>query len=516
MRLVIDRVKRWTIRILLAASEVVGFAKTGGLADVAGALPPALARRGHDCAIIMPLYHCTRLGKATLERTEHILRVPVGGRTIEGRLWKSQVPGTEVPVFLVDQPEFFDRDNPSFGRGLYSFLRTNGTRGDYPDNDQRFIFFCRAVLEAIRLLDFWPDIMHANDWQTGLIPVYLAEDYSRYPNPALQARYKKIRTLFTVHNIAYQGAFWSGTTATAGLDWRLYNPSQLECYSHFNFLKAGLVFSDFLNTVSPTYAREIQTPYYGCGLQGVLSERRQRLVGIVNGLDTKVWDPANDSLLPANYHADALEPGKALCKADLQKRSGLTEDAAAPLLGVVARLVEQKGVDLIVQAAPGFLQRGAQLVLLGDGDPHYHTMLEGIRGQFPGQVSLTFGFNEALAHLIEAGADMFLMPSLYEPSGLNQLYSMRYGTPPVARATGGLADTVVDASPANIENGTATGFSFQAYTPTAFLDAVQRGINLYRGPAPLWHRLIRNAMLQDWSWDRVAAEYEKVFERMRG
>jgi starch synthase len=493
---------------------VVGFAKTGGLADVAGALPPALARRGHDCAVLLPLYHCARLGRIPLQPTEHVLRVPVAGRTVEGRLWRGVLPGSDVPAYLVEQRELFDRDDPTLGRGLYQFLRTNGSRGDYPDNDARFIFFCRAVLEAIRLLDFWPDVLHANDWQTGLVPVYLREEYARYPNPALRSRYHKVRTLYTVHNIAYQGAFWSGTIVTAGLDWRLYNPGQLECYGHVNFLKAGLVFSDYVNTVSPTYAREIQTPYYGCGLQGVLSARRDRLFGIVNGVDYRVWDPATDPHLAAHYSAEDLF-GKAVCKAALQKRCGLPEDASVPVLGVVARLVEQKGIDLVGRAGPGYLQRGCQLVVLGDGDPGYHAMLENLRNQFPDRVSLTFGFNEALAHQIEAGADLFLMPSLYEPSGLNQLYSMRYGTPPVVRATGGLADTVVDATPANLGADTATGFSFQAYTPDAFLDAILRGLSLYRGPAEPWRRLVRTAMRQDWSWDRSAAEYEKLYSKMK-
>jgi starch synthase len=367
----------------------------------------------------------------------------------------------------------------------------------------------------MRLLDFWPDIVHVNDWQTGLVPVYLREEYARYPNPALQARYNRVRTLCTVHNIAYQGTFWAGTMTAAGLDWRLYTPGKLEFYGHISFLKAGLVHADAINAVSPTYAREIQTPYYGCGLQGVLSERRDRLFGIVNGVDYGVWDPTADPHLAGRYSADDLA-GKAACKAALQKQCGLPDEPRAPLLGVVARLVEQKGIDLIGKAGPGYLQRGCQLVVLGDGDPDCHAMLERLRDQFPERVRLHFGFHEGLAHQIEAGADLFLMPSLYEPSGLNQLYSMRYGTPPIVRATGGLADTVVDASPANLENGTATGFSFQAYTPDAFLDTVQRALALYHGPSEPWTRLVRTAMRQDWSWDRSAREYEALYERIVG
>lgn len=497
---------------MLAASEVVGFAKTGGLADVAGALPPALARRGCQCAIILPLYRCTRQAANPPKPTDITFTVPVGDKKIPGRLWRSTLPGSDLPVYLVEQNDYFDRDDPLYKRGIYQFLRTNGTRGDYPDNCARFVFFCRAVLEAVRLLDYWPDVLHANDWQTGLLPVYLREVYSQHPNAALRAKYRRVRTLFTVHNIAYQGAFWHWDMNLAGLDWKLFNKNQLEFYGHLNCLKAGLVFSDLINTVSPTYAREIQTPYYGCGLQGVLSERRHRLFGIVNGVDYQSWNSATDRYLPAHYSVEALAPGKPQCKAALQERCGLPADPKAPLLGVVARLVEQKGIDLVVNAAPRLLDDGAQLVVLGEGDPQYHQMLSELRDRYPQRMSLTLGFSEAQAHQIEAGADLFLMPSLYEPSGLNQLYSMRYGTPPVVRATGGLADTVVDTTVATLANGMATGFSFQAFTGNALLEATQRGIALYRGQTATWQQILTTAMRADWSWDRSAAEYERLYE----
>jgi starch synthase len=500
---------------LLAASEVVGFAKTGGLADVAGALPPALARLGHECAVILPLYRCTHQAADPPKPTDLTFTVPVGDRMMPGRLWRSKLPGSDIPVYLVEQKEYFDRDDPVYKRGIYQFLRSNGTRGDYPDNFARFVFFCRAVLEAMRLLDYWPDVLHANDWQTGLLPVFLREEYARHPHLTLREKYNRVRTLFTIHNIAYQGIFWHWDMDTARLDWRLFNKDQLEFYGHLNCLKAGLVFADLLNTVSPTYAREIQTPYYGCGLQGVLSERRHRLFGIVNGVDYRVWDPATDPHLPAHYGVDAIAPGKPECKAALQEECGLPVEPDAPLLGVVARLVEQKGVELIGQAAPRLLDDGAQLVVLGEGDPQYHQMLSAVRGRYPQRVSLTFGFSEAFAHRIEAGADLFLMPSLYEPSGLNQLYSMRYGTPPVVRATGGLADTVVDTTLATLANGTATGFSFQAFTGDALLEATQRGVALYRGQTDTWRQVLTTAMRADWSWDRSAAEYERLYQLLR-
>ena len=362
------------IRVLLAASEVVGFAKTGGLADVAGALPPALARRGCQVAVILPLYRCARTGKAPVEPTDLVFHVPVGGRSVQGRLWRSRLPGSDVPVYLVENADYYDRDDPATGRGLYQFKQAGELR-DYPDNFARYAFFCRAVFEAIRLLDFWPDVLHLNDWQTGLAAVHLRETYHHY-TVAGWDRYERAKTLFTIHNMAYQGVFWHWDMKTADLSWRLFNPRQLEFHGHLNCLKAGLVFSDLINTVSPTYAKEIQTPYFGCGLQGVMSERRDRLFGIVNGCDYSVWDPLSDPYLAAHYDADHVTPGKPACKEALQRRLGLAVEPGAPLLGVVARLVEQKGVELILKAAPTLLQQGAQLAVLGQGDPAYHTQLQ--------------------------------------------------------------------------------------------------------------------------------------------
>jgi starch synthase len=500
---------------------VVGFAKTGGLADVAGSLPLALARRGHQCAVIMPLYRSCRTGRSPLEPTDLHFRVPIAGRPVPGRLWQSVLPGSSLPIYFVEQPDYYERDDPAQGRGIYQQAQPDGSKRDYPDNCERFVFFNRAILESMRLLDFWPDVLHVNDWQTGLVPVYLREQYralSENWHPGLgQPRpyYDRVRALLTIHNIAFQGVFWHWDMLIAGLDWKLFNQQQLEFFGHLNFLKAGIVYADLLNTVSPTYAREIQTPYYGCGLQGVLAEHRHKLSGIVNGVDYAVWSPEQDPHLPAHYSADALAPGKPTCKAELQRRHGLAELPDAPLLGVVARLTEQKGVDLIAEVAPTLLEQGAQLVVLGEGDPTYHRAFEKLRARFPARMGLTLGFNEPLAHLIEAGSDLFLMPSLFEPSGLNQLYSMRYGTPPVVRATGGLADTVVDTNPSSLADGTATGFSFAAYSASALRETVQRALTLFRTDKERWLRVVRNGMRQDWSWDRSAAEYEKLYLRLR-
>jgi starch synthase len=504
------------IRILLASSEVVGFSKTGGLADVAGSLPAALAARGHQCAVITPLYRGSRSAAPRPEPTELTFSVPIGPKTVLGRLWQSQLPNSNVPVYLVEQPTYFDRDDPAQGRGLYNETQPDGSRRDYSDNCERYVFFNRAILEAMRLLDFWPEVLHVNDWQSALAPVYMREGISSLSNEKLQQRYKSIRTLITIHNIAFQGVFWHFDMPLTGLPWQLFNDQKLEFYGRLSFLKGGLVYSDLINTVSPTYAREIQTPYYGCGLQGLLTHQSSRLFGIVNGVDYSVWDPHTDRHLPANYSVDSLEPGKPLCKAELQQRMELRVDPRPPLLGVVARLTEQKGVDLIAAAAPAFFAEGAQLVVLGDGEQRFHRAFEQLKIKYPNQLGLKLGFSEPLAHLIEAGSDAFLMPSLYEPSGLNQLYSLRYGTPPIVRSTGGLADTVVDATPASLADDTATGFRFAAFSADALRETVHRALALFRNEPLVWRKIVRNGMRADWSWNRSAAEYEKLYTRLRG
>jgi starch synthase len=502
--------------VLLAASEVVPFAKTGGLADVAGSLPQALARRGHQCAVILPLYRSSRAGKIPLHRIDRSFTVPIGGSVVTGNLWQAALPDASVSVYLVEQPTYFERDDPAQGRGLYQLNLPDGKKSDYPDNSERFVFFNRAVLEAIRLLDYWPDVLHNNDWQTGLVPVYLREEHSRRLAPDLRARFSRIRTVFTIHNIAYQGLFWHWDMPLTGLDWRLFNHEQLEFYGKLNFLKAGIVFSDAITTVSPTYAREIQTPYYGCGLEGVLAERRNRLTGIVNGVDYAVWNPETDPHIAANYDPEMVVEKKPICKTALQRRYGLPEKPKIPLLGIVSRLVEQKGIHLVGKTADSWLTQddGAQLVVLGEGDPVYHRMLQDLQMRHSDRVGLTLGFDEVLAHQIEAGADIFLMPSEYEPSGLNQLYSLKYGTVPVVRATGGLADTIVDATPENLAAGRATGFSFLANYAGAFLVAVERALDCYRHHPNQWLQIMQTGMRQDWSWDHSAIEYEKLYSQV--
>lgn len=503
------------MRVLLVASEVAGFAKTGGLADVAGALPRALARLGVDCQVVMPLFDsCLRTGRC--EPTNLRCRVPVGpGEGVEVEFWRSTLPGSAVPVWFVSSGEMFNRDQPEYGRGLYQFAGTDGSRRDYPDNGARFALFARAALELPRMLDWWPDTIHANDWQTGLLPVYLREHLDNHPDPGVAERARRVSTLFTIHNIAYQGAFPPSMMEWARLDWRLYNPLQLEFYHQLNFLKAGLVFADQVSTVSPTYAREIQTPWFGCGMQGVLVERAERLSGIVNGVDYDEWNPAVDRHLPARYDETSFETHKPECKRMLQTRLGLPALPERPVLGMIARLVEQKGFDILRPAAQAFLTNGAQLVVLGEGDSRHRQMLRGLADQYPNQVGVYLGFDEKLAHLIEAGCDAYLMPSQYEPSGLNQLYSLKYGTPPIVRGTGGLADTVTDTNDATLADGTATGFVFQDYTPEALRDCGLRALHLWSQRHEKWNSVVRNGMRQDWSWSRSAGSYLALYEKMR-
>jgi starch synthase len=498
------------LRIVVTAAEVVGFAKTGGLADVCGSLPRALAQRGHQVAVIMPLYRGVRFSKKNVPTpTETTLAVPLGERTVPSRIWTAPLPDSSATVYFIEEASYFERDDPTHGRGLYQFTNEHGQKTDYWDNGERFAFFGRAVLEAIHALHLRPDILHANDWQVGLVPALLAEVYRRH------AGLEQTSSLFTIHNLAYQGSFPAEMLWLTGLGNHLYNQHQLEAYGRLNFLKAGMVFADRISTVSSSYAQEIQTGEYGYGLDGVLRERAQRLSGIVNGVEYGDWNPATDKYIAAHYTPATLAEGKAQCKADLQRFFKLPVQADVPLLGVVARLVDQKGVDLIAAGAYRLLNQGVQIVILGEGDPHFHHQLQQVQQRYPRQLGLYIGFDEKLAHRIEAGIDIFLMPSRYEPSGLNQLYSLKYGAVPVVRATGGLADTITDTNASTLAAGTATGFRFVPYTVDAFLDAVQRALALYWGQPPVWQQVARTGMEQDWSWDRSARAYEALYRLLQ-
>lgn len=497
------------MRVLLAASEVIGFAKTGGLADVAGSLPVALAKRGIDVRVVMPLY---RQAKETgrCEPTDVHLQIQVGDQVHAGRVWWARLPGSQVPIYLIENSHYFERDDKQAGHGIYQ-MAADGTRRDYPDNAERFIFFQRALLEMLGGLNFWPDLIHANDWQTGLVPAYLREWYG-YLSP----NYARIRTLLTIHNIAYQGQFAASALPLTGFGTWLFTHDKLEFYGNLCFLKAGISYADFISTVSPRYAEEIQTSAFGCGMESALVPRRHRLMGIVNGVDYSAWDPAHDSSLPVQYDWESVFRNKPACKAALQRQFQLPEWRTTPLLGMVARLTAQKGIQLLLDAGEQILRRDVQLIVLGDGDPHYQHWLQRMRDVYPERVGVYFGFSEQLAHLVEAGSDMFLMPSQYEPSGLNQLYSLRYGTVPIVRSVGGLMDTIGDCNDDTLRAGVATGFKFGPYTGPALLGAVERALHCYRHRPEVWSQLILTGMKQDWSWDRSAGEYQRLYRGILG
>jgi starch synthase len=482
------------LEVVLIASEAVPFAKTGGLADVVGALPVALARAGVGARVVIPCHRSVWSAGVPIEATGLTVRVPVGPRIVEGLVHRSHLPGSDVEVYLIDCPAYFDRP------GIY---QAQGV--DYADNPARFVFFARAAIEAAARLNWRPDVFHVHDWPAALVPVYQEEVYRR------KGLHPGAGSLLTVHNLAYQGDFWPGEMAQTGLDPRLFNWRQLEAYGRLNFLKAGLVYADLIGTVSPTYAREIQTPALGRGLDGLLRSRAADLRAVVNGIDAEVWDPAADPSLVVNYDIETFRLGKAACKADLQRRAGLDVRPDVPLLAQIGRLDPQKGWDLLASAADDLLRRDVQLVVLGQGHPRYHDLLERLVKAHPGKVRAFLEFADDLAHQIEAGADVFLMPSLYEPCGLSQLYSLRYGTVPVVRATGGLADTVVDATPAALAEGRATGFAFREATVEALRGAIGRALELW-ADRPAWDRLVSTGMRLDWSWDRGALAYRELYE----
>jgi starch synthase len=484
------------LRVLVVASEATPFAKTGGLADVVGALPRALAALGHDVRILLPKYRGAEAHATETRPVVPSIRVPLGDRTAEGALLEGRAP-SGVPVYLLEHEHYYNRDS------LY------GTAdGDYWDNCERFVFLCRAALEGLAALDaarpgvrWQPQVVHANDWQTGLIPVYLRTLYRDHPLLG------GLATVFTIHNLAYQGVFWHYDMPMTGLGWDLFTPAGIEFYGKLNFLKGGLVFSDLLTTVSRTYAREIRTAAFGCGLEGVLEERSHDLHGVVNGIDYEMWNPQKDPAIAHPYSAGDPEP-KAICREILRRELRL-EDTAGPVIGIVTRLAEQKGMDLVLEALPGILAEGAQLVVLGSGDARLEEAFRGAAAAHPGRVAVRIGYDDELAHRIYAGTDAFLMPSRYEPCGLGQLIALRYGGAPIVRRTGGLADTVTEFDPAR---RTGTGFLFDAFTPDALLAAVRRAASTYRQPSG-WKALVRNAMAEDFSWDSSAREYGTLYRK---
>lgn len=482
------------VRILYAVTEVSPFSKTGGLADVAGSLPTALSRLGHEVQVVTPKYRAVDEKKWSL-KTRGSLQVSLAGKIYRFDVWEGSLPRSNVPVFFLGDDFLFNRE------GLY---QENGL--DYPDNLERFSSFSRAILELPRFLNRFPDILHANDWQTALSLAYLKARFSSDPP------YVRIGTLFTIHNLAYQGLFPGIEFQKLDLPPHFFSMGLLEFFGGTNFLKSGLVFADYLNTVSPTYCREILTPELGQGLQGVLLERRERLSGVLNGVDYEQWDPRGDPHLPANYDAGDLS-GKAVCKKALRREMGLPVYRGA-VIGMITRLIPQKGIDLVLDVLDEMMRLDLQMVILGAGEPVLQHRLMEAAARYPRQIAVRLGFDEELAHRIEAGSDMLLMPSRYEPCGLNQLYSLRYGTIPIVRATGGLADSVADALPSHLASGSATGFAFESLSGHALLTTLRLALTYYRNRAA-WKGIVRTAMEADFSWDRSAREYSKLYERIK-
>lgn len=460
------------MKIAMIASEVVPFAKTGGLADVAGALPLALEECAHEVIIIMPGYKCITPAKFSMSRVSKDISCSVVGKKIK--------------VYFIEHDFYFNRD------GLYV-----DKNGDYKDNLERFAFFCRRTLDLLKEINFAADIAHLHDWQSSLVAVYLKNLYAGQPF------YNKMKTILTIHNIGYQGIFPKDDFAKLGLDRSLFNISGLEFYNQVNLLKGGIIFSDFINTVSPTYALEIRSKEFGFGLDGLLNQRKDVLSGILNGIDYSIWDPGIDKFIIRNF-SQATIKDKAYNKAELQKICGLEVNNDIPVLGIVSRLAEQKGFDIIADGLTQICKMGLQLVILGTGNFKYHQILAELAKKYPKVISLNLRFDDPLAHKIYAGSDIFLMPSSYEPCGLGQMISLRYGTIPLVFRTGGLADTI------NKDNG----FIFSKYTKDDLLKSIKQCLAAFKDKGK-WGVLIDNAMECDFSWGASAKKYIQLYAKAK-
>ena len=462
------------MKILYASSEVVPYAKTGGLADVAGALPKALAELGHEVVVVMPKYRMVDEKKFGLERLNDVI-------------FRAKMPKSQVTVYFIDNPKYFDRE------GLY---QEKGI--DYPDNCERFSFFCRKVLEFLPKVSFFPDIIHCNDWQTALIIAYVKKLYN----------WSKTATVYTIHNMGYHGSFPKEQLPLTGFSWEMLTPETLEFWGNIALTKAGFVFADIINTVSETYAQEIQTDEMGFGLAGLLRSRTRDVSGIINGIDYEVWNPETDPQIVRKYGAKSI-PLKYENKKALQRANRLPEKEEIPLIGMITRLADQKGFDILAGAMEKIMHLKCQMVILGTGEPKYHELLLAEKKKYPQHIGVNLGFDAALAQLIYAGSDMFLMPSRYEPCGLGQLISFKYGTIPIVRKTGGLADTVHDFNP---KTGKGDGFVFEEYSSAALLDAIKRAVAAYKKKRS-WLGLMEKVMCYDYSWATSARKYGDLYKR---
>jgi starch synthase len=486
------------LKILFVTSEVVPFMKTGGLADVSAALPQILSEMGHEVRIVVPKYGAVDDRKFKIHEVVRLkdLQIKIGEKDVVFSLKSCFLPGPKirVQIYFLDNQEYFGKRN-----SLYSDPKTGK---DYPDNDERFILLSRSVFELISKLGWLPDIIHCNDWQTGLIPAYLKTVYNSDP------LFTSFKTLFTIHNLAYQGEFPGSTFYKTELPEELNSPKGLLIDGKVNFLKTGLLFADVINTVSETYANEIRTDdKLSAGLKPVLAKRKNDLYGIVNGIDTRVWNPEKDKHLPKKYSAKNPEV-KSANKIELAEKFGFKYDENIPLIGIISRLYDEKGMDLVSKIFPQLMKLNIQIVLLGTGDKKYHTFFEKMSHSHKDKFACYLGFNDELAHLIEGGADIFLMPSRYEPCGLNQMYSLVYGTVPVVRETGGLADTV---ERFNEKTGEGNGFVFKKYDGDELLKELTRAVKLFNDKKT-WMKIMRNGMKEDFSWHSSAKKYIDLYK----
>jgi len=487
------------LSILFVSSEVVPFAKTGGLADVSAALPQVIRELGHDIRIMMPKFAAVSDRKFKIHDIKRLTDIPVvlGDKTLHGSVKSSFLTSIKTKV----QVYFFSNDTLYCRPDLYVDPKTKEA---WPDNDDRFMFFCKGVLQTLILLGWKPDIIHLNDWQTGLIAALLKTEYADEP------LFKSTKVVFTVHNAAYQGIFPKESFEKTGLQAKYFKPEGIEFHGQINLLKAGLMFADVITTVSPTYAKEIRSSEeFGHGLENVFKKKARRTVGILNGMDPCIWNPKTDIHISYPYSVDNLD-GKKANKGALCKRFALPYDPRVPLVGIVSRLADQKGFDLINEILPELMKHSMQLVVLGSGEKRYEDLFTKAAKKYKKKIGVHIGFDEELAHLVEAGSDMFLMPSKYEPCGLNQLYSLRYGTLPIVRATGGLADTVedLDAKPK-----AGTGFVFSAYDAKELLETLLRAFEAF-GNETLWRAAMKRAMEKDFSWDASARKYIELYKSM--
>jgi starch synthase len=479
------------LRVLFVTPEAVPFAKTGGLADVAGALPKFLQASGCELKVVMPYYRMVKESGHPVQYQGETIEVPLGDEVLKADIYESQL-NQDLPVYFIGRDEFFDREY------LYST-----PKGDYFDNAERFIFFSKAALLFCQRMGYSPQIIHHHEWQTGLIPAYLKSIYRNDP------LFSRTGVVFTIHNIAYQGLFRKGKFLLTGLPTEMYNPEGIEFWERINFMKAGIVYADVINTVSRKYSEEIQTPEYGYGLEGILRKRKPDLYGILNGVDYQEWDPSHDPYLVAHYNLKDIS-GKRECKRDLLKEFQLPPSLLnSPLLGVISRLADQKGFDLLAEILEELFSLDIGFVLLGTGEQKYHDLFTEVARKYPQKAGIRIAYDDRLAHKIEAGSDIFLMPSKYEPCGLNQIYSLKYGTIPVVRATGGLDDTIVNYSPAT---GKGNGFKFIHYDAKEFLNQIKVAIGFYSQPEH-WTQLLHNAMSEDFSWQRSAEAYLQLYRK---